>query len=580
MNLMAVSTPYTHIQQKIQREECVVLDGAIATELQALGARDFQLSDSDHWGFEALHHSPDTVSEVHKSYIAAGCDIVTTNTYGILDAPAARGNKPARGTEPLHWINLARESISLARSAIHEFKKDGECAVAFSIGGDVVTSDNLTTIKLLLRNFRESPPDLVLFETLSLMQDDYTREAISLVLEADIPVWLSFRRCRDGVCGIHGQLWGGPEGDYFGRLAAELEQLGVAAILINCLPPYRVSGTLPWLADFTDLPLGAYPNLGRYIDPEWRLDEDTFPEDYADMALMWRAEGAKILGGCCGVRPAHIEAMAKALQGTSPRKPIGQMARKPERKQAVADSPAIVDPWVDFEGREIFPLPLPKIHCDPGVFVPTQGSYLAWKYLLNHKIGKDQHCLDIGCGAGLLSIQLALNGATEVTAMDVQEEAVANTLTNAFRNGVADRVIGKTADLYTLKPRDKIDIIVASLYQMPTDPKGEISGHRPVDYWGRNILDHCITMLPKLLKDDGTAYIMQISLVGQQETERLLREVGFRSRIVDYSLYQFSPVFLENMVQIERVEQESDAYHFTFRDSHVMVMYLIEARRA
>jgi len=188
--------------------------------------------------------------------------------------------------------------------------------------------------------------------------------------------------------------------------------------------------------------------------------------------------------------------------------------------------------------------------------------------------------MDIGCGAGLLSIQLALNGATEVTAIDVQEEAVANTLTNAFRNGVADRVIGKTTDLYTLKPKNKIDVVIASLYQMPTNPNGKISGHRPIDYWGRNILDHCITLLPKLLKDDGIAYIMQISLLGQQETERLLREVGFQSRIVDYSLYQFSPVFLENMAQIERVEQESDAYHFTFGDSHVMVMYLIEARRA
>ncbi len=149
MNLMAVSPPYTHIQQKIQREECVVLDGAIATELQALGARDFQLSDSDHWGFEALHHSPDTVFEVHKSYVAAGCDIVTTNTYGILDAPTARVKKPDKGAESLHWIDLARKSITLARSAIHEFKKDDECAVAFSIGGDIVTSDNLTTIKLL-----------------------------------------------------------------------------------------------------------------------------------------------------------------------------------------------------------------------------------------------------------------------------------------------------------------------------------------------------------------------------------------------------------------------------------------------
>ena len=73
---------------------------------------------------------------------------------------------------------------------------------------------------------------------------------------------------------------------------------------------------------------------------------------------------------------------------------------------------------------------------------------------------------------------------------------------------------------------------------------------------------------------------MQISLLGQHESERLLRAAGFRSKILDYSLYQFAPVFLENLPQIERVEQASDAYHFSFGGSHVMVMYLIEVRRA
>ena len=571
--------PYAYIQKKLQRDDCVILDGAIATELQLLGARDFQLSDSDHWGFEALHHAADIVSEVHRRYLAAGCDIITTNTYGILDVPAAHSSSTTNGAESLHWIDLARKSISLARDAIEQSQRGDSCAVAFSIGGDVSTPDNLVTIKLLLRAFRDIRPDLVLFETLSMMQNDHTREAIALFLEAGIPVWLSFRRCRDGVCGVHGQLWGGPEGDYFGRLAAEVEGLGVDAILINCLPAERISGTLPWLADFTDLPLGVYPNLGRYVDPEWLLDEDCTPQDYADMALMWRAEGAKILGGCCGVRPAHIEAMALALKGTRPEQGAKVNHRSAARR-ARPDPMAAVDPWIDGDGRQIFPLPLPSIHCDPGVFVPTQGSYLVWKYFFNNKVGANQRCLDIGCGAGLLSIQLALNGASEVCAMDIDNAAVANTLTNAFRNDVADRIQGEVADLYTLKPGKKFDTIVASLYQMPTDPKGQLSGHRPVDYWGRNLLDHCITQLPNLLTDDGTAYIMQISLLGQKETGRLFREVGVKSRIVDYSLYQFTPIFLENMPQIERVEEASDAYHFAYRDSHVMVMYLIEARLA
>lgn len=93
-----------------------------------------------------------------------------------------------------------------------------------------------------MRAFEDTPPDLVLFETLSMMQDNQTKAAIEMIIDSGIPLWLSFRRCRHGVCGIYGQLWGGPEGDYFGRLTHELENMGAAAILINCLPVEMVSG--------------------------------------------------------------------------------------------------------------------------------------------------------------------------------------------------------------------------------------------------------------------------------------------------------------------------------------------------
>lgn len=108
-----------------------------------------------------------------------------------------------------------------------------------------------------------------------------------------LPVWLGFRRCRHGVCGVFGQHWGGPEGDLFGRAAARFERLGVGALLINCRPADHVPGMVSWLRDFTDMPLGIYPNLGRYLDPGWQFDEKTGPQDYAEMALQWRDEGAQ-----------------------------------------------------------------------------------------------------------------------------------------------------------------------------------------------------------------------------------------------------------------------------------------------
>ena len=72
------------------------------------------------------------------------------------------------------------------------------------------------------------------------------------------------------------------------------EELGVAAALINCVPPDHVSGMVSWLRDFTDVPLGVYPNLGHLAGDLWRFDEGTGPADYAELARGWRAEGRPV----------------------------------------------------------------------------------------------------------------------------------------------------------------------------------------------------------------------------------------------------------------------------------------------
>lgn len=573
------NTPYHQILQKIEQDACVILDGGNTTELERIGLHKHHIDDQSLWGTWALYHAPHEALEVHRRYVATNCDIISTHTWALMNAPRIEMTLVQGENKPIHWMDAARLGVRLARKAIDEAGRSGKCAVAFSLNGDVDHERKHGTLELLARVFETDPPDLILMETLTLIRENLTFPAVEIMLQTGIPVWLSFRRCRDGVCGLYGQHWGGPEGDLFGRAARQFEKMGVGALMINCLPIDHVPGMLPWLRDFTDLPLGVYPNSGHYLAPGWKFDDELSPQDYAELALQWREEGAEIIGGCCGVTPEHIAAAQQSLRGVSvghPKREISlPILSDPSAEQATK---SMLQPWTDHQGRPLYPLPFPEIVVDPGVFQPTQGSFLIWKHLFRSGIGEGKRCLDVGCGSGLLSVQLAMNNAASVQAIDIQREAIANTLANAFRNGVSDLVKGMQVDLYSYLPSEKYDVVVASLYQMPVDPRGELTGHRPVDFWGRNLLDHLISLMPELLEKDGVAYIMQISILGQSETLQKFEQVGLKSSVVDFAFFQFSPVFYENIEQIRRVEQLSDSYHLVFGTEDVMVMYLLEAK--
>jgi S-methylmethionine-dependent homocysteine/selenocysteine methylase/SAM-dependent methyltransferase len=568
---------YLRIEDLLARERCVILDGAMGTELGREMPAAERGQEEALWGTWALVRNPHAVKAVHRSYIDAGADVISTNTWGVRSEMDGGGH-PSH-LAPLHWMDVARRGIRVGREAIAEAGREGETALAFSIHGEVDSEARRELFELLPRAFEDEAPDLVLLETITLIRNGLTLGAIEALVASGLPVWVSFRRCRHGVCGVFGQHWGGPEGDEFGRMARRLEELGVRALLINCLPPDHVPGMLPWLRDFTDLPLGVYPNLGYYTADGWSFDQTVGAPEYAELAAHWRREGAQIIGGCCGVRPEHVAAALERVRDMPRSEPRGELPLPGPPMLADAIAQPAARPWTDDSGRRLYPLEMPEIVCDPDVFVPTQGSFLLWKHLFRERVGDEKRCIDIGCGTGLLAIQLALNGAEHVHAIDIDRRAVANTLANAGRNGVADRMTGEAVDLYPWVPKARYDVLVASLYQMPVDPYDEPNSHRPLDFWGRNLLDHLITLLPTLLEDDGVAYLMQLSILSQTRTADLLAEHGFSSRVVDFAFFTFHELFAQRRRQIERVEELSDAYHLRFKDEDVMVAYLVEVRR-
>jgi S-methylmethionine-dependent homocysteine/selenocysteine methylase/SAM-dependent methyltransferase len=570
-----MTIPADRLRQTIADGHCVILDGATGTELIKVSGR--QPEDDDHlWGLTALLDSPEEVARVHRSYVDVGCDVISTSTWGLPTALRDGGARLDEIAGPVHWMDLARRAVQLARQAATEAGRGDEVAVAFSLNGDIDGGGReqiSETIRLLGRALRDAAPDMILLETLSLVHDS-TYATVQSLLETGIPVWLSFRRCRHGVCGVYGEHWGGPEGDAFGRAARRFEEMGVEALAINCIPPDHVAGMLSWLRDFTDLPLGVYPNLGYLSEGGWRQQPGVAGGEYAELALSWRAEGAQIVGGCCGVRPEHLQAAREVLTDTLPghERPAPPPGETPRARHSAP-------PLADARGQAMFPLDLPELIVDPGVYVPDQASMLTWKYLRREAIGAHQRCLDIGSGTGLLTVALARNGAAHVHAIDVDAHAVENTLANAFRNGVADRVTGATQDLYPWVPEERYDVIVASLHQTPADPAAQAISHRPIDYWGRNMLDHLLGLLPEALADDGTAYLVQLSIIGQRRTAELLQSAGLEARVVDFSFLEADDPGSSMRRQMARVEAHSDAYHLSFGDTDVLVAYLLEITR-
>jgi SAM-dependent methyltransferase len=330
-----------------------------------------------------------------------------------------------------------------------------------------------------------------------------------------------------------------------------------------------------FLRDFTDLPLGVYPNLGYLTSEGWQFAEGVGGEEYAAMALRWREEGAQIIGGCCGVTPDHIAAAKAVLEDTRPGRARPQVDLNGNGHAA----PAPPAPWTDRRGRPLYPIAFPDLVCEEGVWPPASSSFLAWRYLQAEAIGAHQRCLDVGSGTGILGVQLALNGAAHVHAIDVDDRAVANTRDNAFRNGVADRMSVARVDLYPWVPEERYEVIVASLLQTPSDPFQQVHSHGPVDYWGRNAFDQLLAKLPQALAPEGVAYVVQLSILSQERTAQLLAASGFEATVVDYDLFPFPEAFKAERAQIDRVEELSDAYHLHMSGQDAVVAYLLEIRR-
>ena len=307
----------------LAQQPWVILDGALATELERRGA---DLADPL-WSAKCLIEQPDLIRAVHLEYFRAGADVATTATYqASFEAFAARGIAPAAAAQ------LMRRAVTLAIEAREQFWSQAQNRtgrlrplIAASIGpyGAVLADGSeyrghyaLGERELeqfhraRLQVLAESGADLLACETLPSL-----REALVLArLLREFPsasAWISFS-CRDGqhTC----------EGQRIADCAAQLNDFPqIVALGVNCTAPQFIAPLLQQMRGCTSKPLLAYPNSGELYDAATKRWSATHAATcFADAAPAWYAAGARLIGGCCRTGPGDIAALRARVGAGAP----------------------------------------------------------------------------------------------------------------------------------------------------------------------------------------------------------------------------------------------------------------------
>lgn len=307
----------------VQREHILVCDGAMGTMLHAagipLGRSVSELNLSE----------PHLVRDLHGAYLAAGSELIQTNTFDANRLRLADIGLDDRVAE----INIA--GARLAREAVQHGERDA--LVAGSVGparrsgapGPMSQSDRASALGEQIAALADWV-DVMLLETFG--EIDALARAVEVARnECDAPILAQMTFGDDGrtLCGE------GPA-----EVAAALGQLEVVAIGANCtVGPAVLIDVVAALAAQASLPIAVQPNAGtpRWLGRRLRYAHNT--AYFADAAARLVAAGASIVGGCCGTTPGHIRAVAKAVSGL----PVPPRAPGPMRTEPRPPAPTEVE---------------------------------------------------------------------------------------------------------------------------------------------------------------------------------------------------------------------------------------------
>lgn len=367
-----------NILEKI-KTSITYFDGGMGTLLQEQGLAPGELPEI--WN---ISHK-DVIVDIHKAYLAAGCNILKTNTFGA---------------NRLKFENLEEiitAAVDNAKEAIKEF--DGDRYIAYDIGslgkmlkplGDLDFEDAVSIFSDGIKIADKCGVDLILIET---MNDSYETKAAVLAAKenSSLPVFVT---C---VYDENAKLMTGADP---AAMVALLEGLGVDAVGMNCsLGPEQMIKIVPTLIAESSIPVIVNPNAGLPKSVNGKTVYDVDAESFSDYMAEIVKMGATIVGGCCGTTPEFIKRTVektKDLPFRLPEKKNQTVVSSYTHAVKVGTVPILIGERINPTGKSKFKQALRDNNLD---------------YILNEGITQQE------AGADILDVNVGLPEIDEVAMM-------------------------------------------------------------------------------------------------------------------------------------------------------------------
>lgn len=309
----------------------LVFDGGMGTMLQKSGMAIGETPDLLNM------KNPQLVIDIHRAYVQAGCDVITTNTFSCN-----------RQKITDHSVQLViKNAVQNARAANPKF-------VALDIGpigqllapmGTLTFGQAYDLFKEQVLAGQEAGADMILLETFSDLME--LKIAILAAKEnGDLPVFATMTYQEDGRTFV---------GTDPVSATITLNGLGLDAQGINCsLGPQELMPVVETVLAYSRIPVMVQPNAGL---PDINGNYHFQPEAFAGLMKQMAEKGVRVVGGCCGTNPEHIQALSQAMQSVTPKRV------QPKQITAVCSSSktVVLDDGVTVIGERINPTGKPKL---------------------------------------------------------------------------------------------------------------------------------------------------------------------------------------------------------------------------